>query len=41
MFVMANSERREVVIQSRSQVEEVVRTMSSTYNKRKVVPSVH
>jgi hypothetical protein len=38
---MAKSEQREVVIQSRSWVEEAVRTMSSTYIKRKAVPSAH
>jgi hypothetical protein len=38
---MANSERREVVIWSRSRVEDAVRTMSSTYSKRKVVPYMH
>jgi predicted fused transcriptional regulator/phosphomethylpyrimidine kinase len=29
------------VIRSKSQVEEAVRTMSSTYNNRKAIPSVH
>jgi hypothetical protein len=38
---MANSERREVVIRLRSRVEDAVRTMSSMYSKRKVVPSAH
>jgi hypothetical protein len=41
MSVMANIERREVVIRSRSRVEDAVRTMSPMYNKRKAVPSVH
>jgi hypothetical protein len=41
MSVMVNSEQREAVIRSRSRVEEAVRTMSSTYSKRKAVPSAH
>jgi hypothetical protein len=38
MSVMANSEWREAVIRSRSRVEDVVRTISLTYSKRKAVP---
>jgi hypothetical protein len=41
MSVMANSERREVVSQSRSLVEEAVRKMLLTYNRRYVIPSAH
>jgi hypothetical protein len=41
MSILVNSEQREVVIRSRRRVEDVVRTMSSMYSKRKVVPSVH
>jgi hypothetical protein len=41
MSVMANSKRREAVIWLRSRVEEAVRMMSSTYSKRKALPSVH
>jgi hypothetical protein len=41
MSVMVNSERREAEIWLRSQVEEAVRMMSSTYSKRKAVPSAH
>jgi hypothetical protein len=43
MSVMANSGagQREAVIQSRSRVEDAVRMISSTYSKRKAVPSAY